>query len=50
MYRGWEEPLAQGPAGVHLHEDRPLLGKKIKGNRRVSCMLSACGWTKRSDR
>jgi len=31
MYRGWEEPLAQGPAGVYLHEDRPMLGKKIKG-------------------
>jgi uncharacterized membrane protein YeiH len=31
MYRGWEEPLAQGPAGVYEHEDRPILGKKIKG-------------------
>ncbi len=31
MYRGWEEPLAQRPAGVYLHEDRPLLGSKIKG-------------------
>jgi len=31
MHRGWEEPIAQGPAGVYVHEDRPLLGSKIKG-------------------
>jgi hypothetical protein len=31
MSRGWEEPLAEGPAGVYMHEDRPLLGSKIKG-------------------
>jgi hypothetical protein len=31
MYRGWEEPLAEGPAGVYVHGDRPLLGSKIKG-------------------
>ena len=31
MYRGWEEPLAEGPAGVFVHDDRPLLGAKIKG-------------------
>ena len=31
MYRGWEEPLAPGPMGVHVHEDHLLLGSKIKG-------------------
>jgi uncharacterized membrane protein YeiH len=31
MYRGWEEPLADAPGGVYVHEDRPLLGAKIKG-------------------
>jgi uncharacterized membrane protein YeiH len=31
MYRGWEEPLAQGPKGVYVHQDRPLLGAKING-------------------
>jgi uncharacterized membrane protein YeiH len=31
MYRGWEEPLAEGPTGVYVHQDRPLLGSKIKG-------------------
>ena len=31
LYRSWEEPLAEGPAGVYLHQDRPLLGSTIKG-------------------
>ena len=30
LYRGWEEPLAEEPAGVHVHADkRPLLGRKL---------------------
>lgn len=32
LYRGWEEPLAREPAGVHVHADgRPLLGRKLAG-------------------
>jgi hypothetical protein len=32
LYRGWEEPLAKEPAGVHVHSDgRPLLGRKLAG-------------------
>jgi uncharacterized membrane protein YeiH len=32
LYRGWEEPLATEPAGVHQHSDgNPLLGRKIAG-------------------
>jgi len=32
LYRGWEEPLAEQPAGVYQHDDgRPLLGRKLKG-------------------
>jgi len=30
LYRGWEEPLAREPKGVHVHADRrPLLGRKL---------------------
>ena len=32
LYYAWEEPLAQEPKGVYLHDDgRPMLGRKIKG-------------------
>jgi uncharacterized membrane protein YeiH len=32
LYRGWEEPLVQEPAGVYQHSDgRPLLGRKLAG-------------------
>jgi uncharacterized membrane protein YeiH len=32
LYRGWEEPLAGRPAGVHHHGDgRPLFGRKLAG-------------------
>jgi MFS transporter len=32
LYRGWEEPLANEPAGGYKHDDgRPLLGRKIRG-------------------
>jgi uncharacterized membrane protein YeiH len=32
LFRGWEEPLPQGPEGVVLHpEGRPLLGRKLRG-------------------
>ncbi len=32
LYRGWEEPLAKEPTGVHTHDDRrPLLGRKLRG-------------------
>jgi uncharacterized membrane protein YeiH len=32
LYRGWEEPLATEPAGVHKHGDgRPMLGRKLAG-------------------
>jgi len=32
LYRGWEEPLAKEPSGVHVHGDgRPLLGRKLAG-------------------
>ena len=32
LYCGWEEPLAQEPAGVYEHDNgRPLLGRKLKG-------------------
>ena len=31
VYRGWEEPIAHGPAGVYIHQDHLLLGSKIKG-------------------
>jgi uncharacterized membrane protein YeiH len=32
LYRGWEEPLASEPKGVHIHgEHRPLLGRKLSG-------------------
>lgn len=31
LYRGWEEPLASEPTGVHLHADRrPLVGRKLQ--------------------
>jgi len=30
LYRAWEEPLANEPAGVYQHSDgRPYLGRKI---------------------
>jgi uncharacterized membrane protein YeiH len=49
MYRGWEEPLAQGPAGVYEHEDRPILGNKIKG--RSESELRALGlWVDNPER
>ena len=48
MYRGWEEPLAEGPAGVYVHEDRPLLGRKIKG--KSESELRALGlWVDKSE-
>jgi uncharacterized membrane protein YeiH len=32
LYRAWEEPLAEEPAGVYVHKDgRPMLGRKIRG-------------------
>lgn len=32
LYRAWEEPLAQEPAGVYKHDDgRPMLGRKLAG-------------------
>ena len=32
LFRGWEEPLPNGPEGVVLHaEKRPLLGRKLRG-------------------
>jgi uncharacterized membrane protein YeiH len=31
LFRGWEEPLAKGPRGVVIHDDRPLLGRKLRG-------------------
>jgi hypothetical protein len=32
LYRGWEEPFANEPAGVYQHSDgRPLLGRKLRG-------------------
>jgi hypothetical protein len=31
LYRGWEEPLAAEPKGIHVHADRrPLLGRKLQ--------------------
>jgi len=31
LFRGWEEPLAREPKGVVIHDDRPLLGRKLRG-------------------
>jgi uncharacterized membrane protein YeiH len=31
LFRGWEEPLAAGPRGVVVHDDSPLLGRKLRG-------------------
>jgi hypothetical protein len=36
LYRGWEEPLAQEPKGVYLHDDRrSLLGRKLRGKSQI---------------
>ena len=32
LYRAWEEPMAEEPTGVYMHNDgRPMLGRKLKG-------------------
>jgi len=31
LFRGWEEPLAKGQRGIVIHDDRPLLGRKLRG-------------------
>ena len=31
LYNAWEEPLARAPTGVHVHDDHPFLGRKLKG-------------------
>ena len=31
LYNAWEEPLARTPTGVHVHDDHPFLGRKLKG-------------------
>lgn len=34
LYRGWEEPPADRPTGVHHHSDGPpLLGRTLAGRR-----------------